>query len=79
MEANIKITGKEKSLLNSESFRVYVKKYGKEGIGRVIVVKSGWNFDTLLLKLSEKFEMRVTDLYLQREGEDVRKRTYLTF
>lgn len=49
------------------SKRVFVKVKDQIRPGKVIVIKSNWDFQTLLHQLGKKFELQITDIFLEIE------------
>lgn len=48
-----------------DSFAFVFLTPNKKKMARVLIVKPDWSFSDLLHKLSEKFEMEVTDIFLE--------------
>jgi hypothetical protein len=60
-------------------FRVFVSSYGKDVLGKVVIVHPEWSFEQFLLKLGAKFEVKVTDVFLRLGDDKVKSITLLEF
>lgn len=47
-----------------ESFRIFVKIKDLPKNGKIIVIKKSWNFEMLIEKISQKFNLKVIKIYL---------------